>query len=259
MRGGLVVLMSIGALLQLELPGRGEWPTQAQVRTLTLSAAGIGAGPVVAAAVAGEPRTDPIPSGRVRRHLRRGHDHRDRRPPGPRRNARLRRHVGAMVMFKSGIALPSAVAALAFVTLIVATVRLARDDQKATEQRSSSGNAGRLAEQLVREVEEHGDGWFWQTDRQGHFTYLSAKVASEFARLGITTAGARLIDTFRIDTGSGDTERTLNFHLSTRTSFSDIRCARRPATTATAGGRSRAGRCSTISAGSRGSSGRAAT
>jgi len=220
-RGGLVVLMSLGALAQLKLQRAREWPTQAQIRTLTLSAAGIGAGLLSLLPLLASPQLTQfhlagfvaifaaVTITAIAVH--------------PVRAATLAyaATLGAMVMFKSGIALPSAIAALAFVTLIVATVRLARVDQAATEQRSSSGNAGRLAEQLVREVEEHGDGWFWQTDRQGIFTYLSAKVGSEFSRLGITTAGARLIDTFRIDTGSGDTERTLNFHLSTRTSFSD--------------------------------------
>jgi diguanylate cyclase (GGDEF)-like protein len=220
-RGGLVVLMSIGALVQLKLPRARQWPTQTQVRTLTLSAAGIGAGLLsLLPLLAGPELTQFHLAGfvavfaavtitAIAVH--------------PVRAATLgyAATLGAMVIFKSGIALPSAVAALAFVTLIVATVRLARDDQALTDRRSSNDHAGRLAEQLVREVEEHGDGWFWQTDRQGHFTYLSAKVGREFDLLGIQTAGARLIDTFRIDAGSGDTERTLNFHLSTRTSFSD--------------------------------------
>jgi diguanylate cyclase (GGDEF)-like protein len=220
-RGGLIVMMSIGALLQLKLPRARAWPTQAQVRTLTLSAAGIGAGllsllPLLASAQLTQYHLAGFVAVFAAVTITAIAVH-------PVRAATLAyaATLGAMVMFKAGIALPSAVAALAFVTLIVATVRLARDDQTATEQRSSIGNAGRLAEQLVREVEEHGDGWFWQTDRHGHFTYLSAKVGREFARLDINTTGARLIDTFRIDTGSGDTERTLNFHLSTRTSFSD--------------------------------------
>jgi len=219
--GGFILLMSLGALAQLKLPAARGWPTHVQVRTLTLSAAGIGAGllsllPMLASPVLTQFHLAGFVAVFAAVTITAIAIH-------PVRAATLgyAATLGAMVVFKTGIALPSAVAGLAFVTLIVATVRLARDDQAATEQRSSSGNAGRLAGQLVREVEEHGDGWFWQTDRQGHFTYLSAKVGDELSRLGVVTAGARLIDTFRIDTGSGDTERTLNFHLSTRTSFSD--------------------------------------
>ncbi|THD37861.1 MAG: EAL domain-containing protein [Sphingomonas sp.] len=220
-RGGLILLMSLGALVQLKLPRAREWPTQMQVRTLTFAAAGIGAGllwllPLLTTAqltqfhVAGFVAVfAAVTITAIAIH--------------PVRAATLSyaATLGAMVMFRSGIALPSAVAVLAFVTLIVATVRLARDDQKTTERHGANTNAGRLAEQLVREVEEHGDGWFWQTDRHGYFTYLSSKVAREFERQGTLTHGAKLIETFRVDAESGDTERTLNFHLSTRTSFSD--------------------------------------
>ena len=48
----LILLMSLGALLQLRLPLARQWPTQSQVRTLTLSAAGDRRGPAVAIAVA---------------------------------------------------------------------------------------------------------------------------------------------------------------------------------------------------------------
>jgi diguanylate cyclase (GGDEF)-like protein len=220
-RGGLILAMTLGALVQLRLPAARQWPIHVQIRTLTLCSAGIGAGllsllpllvgttlsqyqltgfvAVFAAATIGAVAIHPV------------------------RAATLgyATALGVAVVADSGAALPSAMAMLALVTLIVATVRLARDDQANAEDRNTSHSAGRLAEQLVREVEEHGDGWFWQTDRQGYFTYLSNKVGREFARLDIETAGARLMDIFRIDTGSGDTERTLNFHLSTRTSFSD--------------------------------------
>ena len=220
-RGGLIVLMSLGALVQLRLPWVRAWPTQAQVRAVTLSAAGIGAGllwllPLLTTSELTQFHLAGFVAVFAAVTITAIAIH-------PVRAATLAyaATLGAMVMFRSGIALPSAVAALAFVTLIVATVRLARDDQAQTDRRRSSNHAGRLAEQLVREIEEHGDGWFWQTDRQGHFTYLSEKVAREFARLGIATAGTRLIDIFRIDAEAGDNERTLNFHLSTRTSFSD--------------------------------------
>ncbi|MBN8814031.1 MAG: EAL domain-containing protein [Sphingomonas sp.] len=227
-RGGLILLMSLGALLQLKLPRARTWPTQAQVRTLTLSAAGIGAGllsllPLLTSAdltqfhlVGFVAVFSAVTITAIAIH--------------PVRAATLAyaATLGVAVILKSGVALPSAVAAIAFATLVVATVRLARDDQTATEQHNSTGHAGRLAGQLVREVEEHGDGWFWQTDRHGYFTYLSAKVGDELSRLGVETAGMRLIDAFRTDTGSGDTERSLNFHLATRTSFSDYSV--RPAT-----------------------------
>ncbi|MFD1787698.1 putative bifunctional diguanylate cyclase/phosphodiesterase [Sphingomonas floccifaciens] len=79
---------------------------------------------------------------------------------------------------------------------------------------------GVRALQLVDAFEEQGSGWFWQTDREGRITYLSRKVAERVsARNG--AAGAALTSLFQIDSDSPETERTLGFHLSSRTSFKE--------------------------------------
>ncbi|WP_315759951.1 putative bifunctional diguanylate cyclase/phosphodiesterase [Sphingomonas sp. Y38-1Y] len=80
---------------------------------------------------------------------------------------------------------------------------------------SHDGITGRL----VREAEEHSAGWFWETDRHGQVSYLSEKVSRA---LGCQTGDCAFIDLFRLSgDGNGDTERTLAFHFSSRTSFSD--------------------------------------
>ena len=81
--------------------------------------------------------------------------------------------------------------------------------------------SGQLARRLVREFEEQGSGWFWQTDREGRVTYLSDKVARQVATTSAAALGATLTALFQIDSDSPDTERTLGFHLSSRTSFSE--------------------------------------
>ena len=78
---------------------------------------------------------------------------------------------------------------------------------------------GQHALRLVREFEEQGSGWFWQTDREGRVTYLSDKVARQVAAGSPT--GIPLTALFQIDSESPDTERTLSFHISSRTSFSE--------------------------------------
>ncbi|WP_294192838.1 EAL domain-containing protein [uncultured Sphingomonas sp.] len=88
------------------------------------------------------------------------------------------------------------------------------------EQEEAAG-AELLASRLVTEFESHGSGWFWQTDRGGRLTYLSDKVAREVAGFGIKAKGEALTRVFRVDTALAETERTLTFHLSSRTSFSD--------------------------------------
>ncbi|KQM97560.1 EAL domain-containing protein [Sphingomonas sp. Leaf25] len=85
------------------------------------------------------------------------------------------------------------------------------------------GDAGR-ALLLLREAENHGPTWFWQTDRIGRLTYLSGKIATVFADHGLDPVGMPLIDLLRIAGGAergGDAERTIAFHLSARTAFAD--------------------------------------
>ena len=77
---------------------------------------------------------------------------------------------------------------------------------------------GQVALRLVREAEEHSAGWFWETDRAGQISYLSEKVAQ---LLGTGDEPMVFTDLFRLSGDAGDTERTLVFHFSSRTSFSD--------------------------------------
>ncbi|WP_375403104.1 EAL domain-containing protein [uncultured Sphingomonas sp.] len=91
------------------------------------------------------------------------------------------------------------------------------DDGAAPEQIELE--RGRLALTLVREYEEQGAGWFWRTDRDGGIVYLSSKVAE----VGVGPDGA--IDMFsRLFRTDNDchNKRTLAFHLSSRTAFSDL-------------------------------------
>ncbi len=83
------------------------------------------------------------------------------------------------------------------------------------------GDAGQIALRLVREQEEHTDGWFWETDRHGRLTYLSDKVALLIRTGEQKVLGTSLTELFQIDGDTPDTERTLLFHLSARTSFTD--------------------------------------
>ena len=74
---------------------------------------------------------------------------------------------------------------------------------------------------LVREYEAQGSGWFWQTDRNGKLVYLSEKVARLLDRPDRPAMGCELTDLFQIDHEQPGTGRTLGFHLSSRTSFTE--------------------------------------
>ncbi|HEY0034849.1 MAG TPA: EAL domain-containing protein, partial [Devosia sp.] len=90
-----------------------------------------------------------------------------------------------------------------------------------------------LAEQatrLVRAFEEHGVGWFWETDAEGKLTYISAPVERALSVAGIQAIGASFIDLFLLDTEGAAISRTLSFHLAKHSGFKNypVRSARQP-------------------------------
>ena len=116
---------------------------------------------------------------------------------------------------------PSIIAGGCLLCLALATRRLALLDFDTALREARINDSGRLAAQLVREFETHGNGWFWQTDRHGNVSYLSPKVAEALTSDGVSPVGRPLTALFRMDKSTGASERTLSFHLTSRTSFSD--------------------------------------
>ncbi|MEH3035682.1 MAG: EAL domain-containing protein [Sphingomonas adhaesiva] len=133
--------------------------------------------------------------------------------------------LAAMVMATHGPTPASLAAIVVAGAHGVATIRLALADQRAVALRCLALEEQQRARLLVASVEEQGPGWFWQADRTGRIRYLSDKVAAEMRALGIEPIGAALSSVFRVDSALIDTERTLTFHLSSRTSFADY-CVR---------------------------------
>ena len=125
------------------------------------------------------------------------------------------------VPFAAGIGTAAAGALVLAALLAAGALRIAARDQERLGANREREREGQLAARLVREYESHGTGWFWQTDRAGCLNYVSAKVARELTAMGMSPAGQRLVDIFRVDSSLAETERTLTFHLSSRTSFSD--------------------------------------
>jgi diguanylate cyclase (GGDEF)-like protein len=84
------------------------------------------------------------------------------------------------------------------------------------------------AQEILADYEETGQGWFWETDRRGMILYISAPVAELLSRTPDDLVGRPLTDLFQVEdhataSQSGSRgERTLTFHLSARSSFSDL-------------------------------------
>ncbi len=126
----------------------------------------------------------------------------------------------ATLTILAGPGIPVAIAYLFLGCLVAAIISLARVDHALELVRATASNEGRVAVKMIAEFEDHGAGWFWEADRQGRVTYLSAKVAQDLVPDG-SAVGQSLTDLFRMDSDAPGTERTLAFHISSRTSFSD--------------------------------------
>ena len=96
--------------------------------------------------------------------------------------------------------------------------RLARD----AEERSEHEREQRRAEELLAEYEETGQGWFWETDRRGQLTYVSRRIAKLLGKSQADLEGRPFTDIFVLDTQEQESERTLVFHLTTRSSFQEL-------------------------------------
>ena len=127
----------------------------------------------------------------------------------------------AVTIVLSGFGVAGSIAVMFMLALGIVAYRLAVADHDAALERASAENGGRLAARLVEEFEAHGSGWFWQTDRQGRLTYLSDKVALQLAGSGDDPIGRPLTAILQMDSTTPSPERTLSFHLTSRTAFSD--------------------------------------
>lgn len=78
------------------------------------------------------------------------------------------------------------------------------------------------AEEILSDYEQTGQGWFWETDRRGMLTYISPTLGKILGRDTALVVGRPLGELFVLDPQGRDSERTLNFHLSARSSFADV-------------------------------------
>ncbi|WP_226636183.1 EAL domain-containing protein [Novosphingobium profundi] len=90
------------------------------------------------------------------------------------------------------------------------------------EARSEREREQRRAEELLNEYEETGQGWFWETDRRGQLTYVSAHICALLKTTPEDLVGRPLSALFLLQGHENENERTLVFHLSTRSSFKDL-------------------------------------
>ncbi|MDE2595538.1 MAG: EAL domain-containing protein [Sphingomonadales bacterium] len=141
---------------------------------------------------------------------------------------RLPALVAANVALWSGVAIISGTAGT-FVTLaagltvgVIAVVRQSGLDRAAAARQREIERAQVRAEEILNEYEQTGQGWFWETDRRGGIAYVSPTVCKLLGLGSDELVGRPFTELFILDAANKDGERTLNFHLSARSSFSDL-------------------------------------
>ncbi|MBB5987336.1 EAL domain-containing protein [Sphingobium lignivorans] len=99
-----------------------------------------------------------------------------------------------------------------------------RISRRATAQLRENMLTGDQAKAFLVDLEQSGRGWFWETDRAGNITYISETLAARLGRGQRQLLGrpfASLIAPPEPGTPN-EGQRSLSFHLSTRTSFCDL-------------------------------------
>ncbi|WP_313440813.1 EAL domain-containing protein [Novosphingobium sp.] len=105
---------------------------------------------------------------------------------------------------------------------LLAAMRQARMAREESARRAGQERERHRAEELLREYEETGQGWFWETDRRGLVAYVSPRIAELLDTAQSELYGRPFLGLFHLRAEDHDSERTLAFHLSTRSSFQDV-------------------------------------
>jgi diguanylate cyclase (GGDEF)-like protein/PAS domain S-box-containing protein len=90
------------------------------------------------------------------------------------------------------------------------------------QMRAAQERAQSRARDILSDYEDTGQGWFWETDRRSQLTYVSDTVARLLGRTADAMIGRPLVQLFDLLQTDENSERTLMFHLSTRSAFKEL-------------------------------------
>ncbi len=100
--------------------------------------------------------------------------------------------------------------------------RQARADRAALLEQLERERTQVRAEEILHDYEQTGQGWFWETDRRGMLVYVSPTIGEALGRKSAALIGRPFSELFILDSETQESERTLAFHLSARSSFTDL-------------------------------------
>lgn len=127
----------------------------------------------------------------------------------------------SLVLMQPGLL---SVTALTFVGIV--GFWIGRNEQAVLEHeellRAAQERAQSRARDILSDYEDTGQGWFWETDRRSQLTYVSETVARLLGKSADSMIGRPLVQLFDLVQTDENSERTLMFHLSTRSAFKEL-------------------------------------
>ncbi len=108
------------------------------------------------------------------------------------------------------------------VSMIAIVIRHALSEYKINGDRWTASHRAVRSDRLIAEFEEHSPSWFWETDRNGAISYISPKIAAMLNQAESDMIGVPIKNIVRKDDDTPVGERDLAFHISTRTTFSEM-------------------------------------
>ncbi|WP_234032200.1 EAL domain-containing protein [Parerythrobacter jejuensis] len=112
--------------------------------------------------------------------------------------------------------------ALVAVGLIALTRYQIVIDRRRAERHQADARILNRAIDILRDYEETGQGWFWETDRRGQLTYISEAVTEKLGAQAEDFVGRPITALFDLAEGNQEGERTIAFHLSARSAFQEL-------------------------------------
>ncbi len=100
--------------------------------------------------------------------------------------------------------------------------RQLQSDAQVAEAEELRQRVHNRAHEILGDYELSGQGWFFETDRRAALTYVSPTVGRVLERPAATLAGTPFQELFYLDDAGQESERTLAFHLSARSAFTDL-------------------------------------
>ena len=101
-------------------------------------------------------------------------------------------------------------------------LRQARLDRVAEHGRRQRERALTRAAEILSDYEQTGQGWFWETDRRGAITYVSATVGAVRRRAGREPDRQAVDRAVRARCAGRTASARSAFHLSARSSFQEL-------------------------------------